>query len=85
MVGGLDRHLAGLRHGHGHLLDDPRLGAAVNGLTLCLARALAPKVRVNAVLPGLIEGRWMRDGLGDEVSQRVTGGLDLQGLLVSPR
>jgi 3-oxoacyl-[acyl-carrier protein] reductase len=47
--------------------------AALNGLTLCLARALAPKVRVNAVLPGLIEGRWMRDGLGDEVYQRVKG------------
>lgn len=45
--------------------------AALNALTLGLARALAPKVRVNAVLPGLIEGRWMRDGLGDEVYQRV--------------
>jgi len=47
--------------------------AALNGLTLGLARALAPRVRVNAVLPGLIEGRWMRDGLGDEVYQRVKG------------
>lgn len=47
--------------------------AALNGLTLCLARSLAPKVRVNAVLPGLIEGRWMRDGLGDEAYQRVKG------------
>ena len=45
--------------------------AALNALTLGLARALAPQVRVNAVLPGLIEGRWMRDGLGDEVYQRV--------------
>jgi len=45
--------------------------AALNALTLGLARALAPKVRVNAVLPGLIEGRWMRDGLGDEVYERV--------------
>jgi 3-oxoacyl-[acyl-carrier protein] reductase len=25
------------------------------------------------VLPGLIEGRWMRDGLGDEAYQRVKG------------
>lgn len=45
--------------------------AALNALTLGLARALAPKVRVNAVLPGLIEGRWMRDGLGDEAYERV--------------
>jgi 3-oxoacyl-[acyl-carrier protein] reductase len=45
--------------------------AALNTLTLGLARALAPKVRVNAVLPGLIEGRWMRDGLGDAGYQRV--------------
>lgn len=45
--------------------------AALNALTLGLARALAPKVRVNAVLPGLIEGRWMRDGLGDETYERV--------------
>jgi 3-oxoacyl-[acyl-carrier protein] reductase len=47
--------------------------AALNALTLGLARALAPKVRVNAVLPGLIEGRWMRDGLGDEAYERVKG------------
>lgn len=45
--------------------------AALNALTLGLARALAPKVRVNAVLPGLIEGRWLRDGLGQEVYERV--------------
>jgi NAD(P)-dependent dehydrogenase (short-subunit alcohol dehydrogenase family) len=47
--------------------------AALNALTLGLARALAPDVRVNAVLPGLIEGRWMRDGLGDAVYERVKG------------
>ena len=45
--------------------------AALNLLTVSLARSLAPRIRVNGVLPGLIEGRWMRDGLGDEAYERV--------------
>ncbi len=38
--------------------------AAMNNLTITLARALAPRVRVNAVAPGFIEGRWLQQGLG---------------------
>ncbi|HYF21139.1 MAG TPA: SDR family oxidoreductase [Ramlibacter sp.] len=38
---------------------------AVNTLTLSLARALAPAIRVNAVLPGMVDGAWMRRGLGE--------------------
>ena len=44
---------------------------ALNTLTLCLARSLGPDVRVNAVLPGFIETRWLKDGLGETYAQRA--------------
>ena len=37
---------------------------ALNAMTLCLARSLGPAIRVNAVLPGFIETRWLKQGLG---------------------
>lgn len=40
-------------------------GAMVT-MTLSLARALGPAIRVNAVCPGFIEGDWLRDGYGEE-------------------
>lgn len=39
---------------------------ALNTMTLSLARALAPEIRVNAVCPGFVETRWFREGLGEE-------------------
>lgn len=40
-------------------------GALVT-MTLSLARVMGPKVRVNAVCPGFIEGEWLSEGLGEE-------------------
>jgi len=40
--------------------------AAVINLTMLLARALAPTIRVNCVTPGFVAGQWMEDSLGRE-------------------
>jgi 3-oxoacyl-[acyl-carrier protein] reductase len=40
--------------------------AALDNITLNLARALAPEVRVNAVRPGFVETDWHVRGLGQE-------------------
>ncbi|MEC9432309.1 MAG: SDR family oxidoreductase [Pseudomonadota bacterium] len=42
---------------------------ALDTLTLSLARALAPKVRVNAVLPGMIATGWFEKGLGADAAR----------------
>ena len=37
---------------------------ALNAMTVGLARALGPHIRVNAIAPGLVETPWLQDGLG---------------------
>ena len=54
---------------------------ALNTLTLGLAKALGPEVRVNAVLPGLIDSRWLREGWGEEVYERVATAYKAQSAL----
>jgi NAD(P)-dependent dehydrogenase (short-subunit alcohol dehydrogenase family) len=44
---------------------------ALNTMTLSLARALAPKIRVNAICPGFIDTRWFTEGRGEDAAQRI--------------
>jgi len=47
---------------------------ALNAMTLALARALGPDVRVNAIAPGLVETPWLQQGLGaDRYAASVQG------------
>jgi 3-oxoacyl-[acyl-carrier protein] reductase len=53
---------------------------ALNTMTLSLARALAPKIRVNAICPGFIDTRWYTDAL----SEQVTAGLRDNAMKTTP-
>lgn len=44
---------------------------ALNTMTLSLARALAPDIRVNSVCPGYIATRWFKDRFGEERYQEI--------------
>ena len=47
---------------------------ALNAMTIGLARALGPDIRVNAIAPGLVETPWLQQGLGTErYAQTVQG------------
>jgi 3-oxoacyl-[acyl-carrier protein] reductase len=54
--------------------------ASINVMTVALARVMAPKIRVNAVAPGFIDGRWLKQGLGktyEQVKQAFSARLPL--------
>jgi 3-oxoacyl-[acyl-carrier protein] reductase len=44
---------------------------ALNAMTLSLARALAPLIRVNAVCPGYIDTPWFTKGRGADAAAKV--------------
>ena len=56
---------------------------ALNTLTLAMARALGPEIRVNAVLPGFIETRWLKEGLGDDYERARKAYCDKSPLLTT--
>jgi NAD(P)-dependent dehydrogenase (short-subunit alcohol dehydrogenase family) len=41
--------------------------AAMLALNQSMARNLGPEIRVNAVCPGMVEGEWLQEGLGEDV------------------
>ncbi len=45
--------------------------AAMNAMTLGLARSLGPEIRVNSVCPGPVPTRWWDGGLGEEGADRL--------------
>jgi len=49
---------------------------ALNTMTLSLARALAPEIRVNAVCPGFVETRWLKEGLGEDLYLAAKAGYE---------
>jgi 3-oxoacyl-[acyl-carrier protein] reductase len=44
---------------------------ALNTMTISLARALAPKIRVNAICPGFIDTRWFSAAMTGDAAQRI--------------
>ena len=49
---------------------------AMNTMTLSLARLLAPAIRVNAIAPGFITGRWWLDKLGQEGYDKMVASVE---------
>jgi len=49
---------------------------ALNTMTLSLARALAPDIRVNAVCPGYIDTRWFTDHMPDDKYQALKASVE---------
>ncbi|MEC9344687.1 MAG: glucose 1-dehydrogenase [Pseudomonadota bacterium] len=44
---------------------------ALNTMTLSLARVLGPEIRVNAICPGMIQSRWLQNGMGADQYEKT--------------
>ena len=58
-------------HGIGSSVAYAASKGALNTMTMSLARALAPAVRVNAVCPGFVATRWFANEFGKEAGERM--------------
>ena len=45
--------------------------AALNMMTKSLAHVLGPEIRINSVAPGMIQTRWLKEGLQDEAYEKM--------------
>lgn len=55
--------------------------AAINTMTLALARSLAPEVRVNAICPGFVDSEWWAKQHDEETIERLRKGAAATTLL----
>lgn len=44
-------------------------------MTMSLARVLGPRIRINAICPGFVQGDWLEKGIGKENYEKMLSGL----------
>lgn len=54
---------------------------ALNTLTISLARALAPAIRVNAICPGFIGTRWFKEAMDEEAFDQTVRAVEAKAAL----
>ena len=52
--------------------------AALNLMAKSLAHVLAPEIRINTVVPGPIQTRWLKGGLGDDAYDKFIADMEAQ-------
>lgn len=84
MIRAVEPHMRKL--GKGAIVNDSSIGgvtgiassipyaaskAALNLMTKSLAHVLGPEIRINSVVPGMIQTRWLKGGLGDDAYEAM--------------